>query len=211
MSKKFDEHILYKGPSMNPTLKSMDKLKVVPYNGKRIKTGDVIVFIPHDGHEKVTHRVVDINVTSNKIRTKGDNNNTIDPWILAPHHVLGKVVCAARSKGEIRIHNGTGGKIYALGVKIMRNVKTSLLLLLHPAYRWFSRKMTFMRVRIKQKIRILSFNRPSGMEYQALMDNRIIARRLPQMREWQIMRPFRLFVEDSFLSEKAGCNKIGEK
>ena len=70
--------IVYKGPSMNPTLKAPDILHVIPYNGGKIKCGDVIVF-EHpegDGKNRITHRV--ISVDSNGIRTHGDNNCNID-------------------------------------------------------------------------------------------------------------------------------------
>jgi len=51
------------GPSMLPTLRAGDALWVVPYDGARIRRGDVVVFCPPPaagaevGHP-VVHRVV---------------------------------------------------------------------------------------------------------------------------------------------------------
>jgi signal peptidase I len=52
--------IIYTGPSMNPTLRAGDGLQIEPYEGKKIRAGDVIVFVsPENGH-KVTHRVISV-------------------------------------------------------------------------------------------------------------------------------------------------------
>jgi len=65
---------------MNPTLKAPDLLQVVPYQGKEIHRGDVIVFRPPGSKGMVVHRV--ISVDAQGVRTRGDKNSELDLWIL---------------------------------------------------------------------------------------------------------------------------------
>ena len=50
-----NQHLLnYTGPSMNPILRTGDRLNISPYDGQKIRRGDVIVFIsPEDGSKVV--------------------------------------------------------------------------------------------------------------------------------------------------------------
>ena len=50
----------YIGPSMNPILKSGDRLRIIPYSGKEVGRGDVIAFLPSGGDSKIIHRVVSV-------------------------------------------------------------------------------------------------------------------------------------------------------
>jgi len=72
------KYVSYVGPSMNPLLMGGDGLHIVPYKGRPIRPGDVIVFIRPGGETKVVHRVV--SVDSRGIKTRGDNpSNHVDP------------------------------------------------------------------------------------------------------------------------------------
>ena len=57
-SNQFEFSMRLTGSSMNPTLKPHDILQVVPYIGRKIRGGDVIVFLPPGSNRKVTHRVL---------------------------------------------------------------------------------------------------------------------------------------------------------
>lgn len=86
----FQRYVIVSG-SMEPTIPvgSVVYDEVVPL--EEIEVGDVITFLPppeFDIHDPVTHRVVDISKVGGKdgtplqlvFRTKGDNNDDVDPW-----------------------------------------------------------------------------------------------------------------------------------
>ena len=69
--------------SMRPTFSPGDMIVVSPEPMRSLQVGDVITFmIPTAGHPVETHRVVSITGSSEDpiVQTRGDANNTIDPW-----------------------------------------------------------------------------------------------------------------------------------
>jgi signal peptidase len=194
------EFINFMGPSMKPTLKPGDGLKVIPYNGRKIRRGDVIVFLsPKDNH-KITHRVLSID--SQGIRTRGDNNNKIDPETISPDKVLGRVVYAERGNRRRRVFGGPVGHFFAVTIRALHQVDSGISSLLHPSYHWLSRAGVFGRwLHTRMKTRVVSFNRSQGRELQLVMGQFVIGRLLPGRTRWHIRRPFRLFVDESSLPE----------
>ena len=190
--------VVYTGPSMNPTLKSGDKLQVVPYDGQRIQRGDVIAFISPSGDNKVIHRV--ITVDSQGIRTRGDNCSQVDPWLLKHHHILGRVVCVQRGKKHLRLYRGSLGQLYALGVRGILTFNSKLSSLFRPLYYKLAQSGIFRRwVHPRIKMQVLAFNRPAGKELQLVLGSRVIGRLLHGEDKWKIRRPFRLFVDEKSL------------
>ena len=188
----------YTGPSMSPTLKAGDGLSVVPYGNRRIQIGDVVVFREPEGKNNIVHRVVA--VESQGVRTKGDNNINIDPWILLPDDIIGRVVSAQRKSKSLTIRGGVWGRIFAPLIWIIKQVNLSVSRILHPAYHMLAGSGIFIKFNsFLPKTRVLSFNRHEGREFQLLMGNRVIGRRLPGKDHWQIARPFRLFVDEASL------------
>ena len=188
----------YTGSSMNPTLKAGDGINVISYGNRKIFIGDVVVF-PHPGsNANVVHRVVAVD--SQGIRTRGDNNINMDPWVLLPDDIIGRVVSAKRNNRNVTIHGRTRGRIIASALRAIKHVNLSVSRILHPFYHWLLKSGIFIKYnRFFPKTRILSFNRPMGKEFQLLMGNRIIGRRHPGRDQWQIARPFRLFVDETSL------------
>ena len=190
----------YMGPSMNPTLKSGDGINVIPYGKKKIRIGDVIVFPSPTGDHNVIHRVV--SVDSQGIRTRGDNNSNIDPWTLSQDGIIGHVFLAQRGNRCLSIHGGLKGLLYSLGIRATRMIDSNISSLLHPAYHWLSRRGVFRPwLSTRKQVRVLSFNRPNGTEFQLQMGRRVIGRLLPGSSQWLIRRPFRLFVDEASLPE----------
>lgn len=185
---------------MNPTLKSGDGLEVVPYDGKKIRRGDVIVFFSPEGGQKITHRVVCVD--SYGIKTQGDNNNQVDPWIVSSDTIIGRVVYAQRGNKRRRVFGGPTGQLFAIvgkGKKVLDMLISSLLR--HP-YHWVVRVSIFRRLMHRMiKARTISFKRPEGIELQLLIGRRVIGRLLPGKKKWCIQRPFRLFLDESSLRE----------
>jgi hypothetical protein len=190
----------YAGPSMNPTLKGGDGLRVIPYGDKEICIGDVVVFAHPEGEYNVAHRVVSID--SQGIRTRGDNNTNIDPWVLRRDDIIGRVVSAQRRDGSVAIHGGTWGRILAPALWTKKQLDRTVSKIFYPAYHALA-KCGLIRqwLPLHRKTRILSFNKSQGKEFQLLFHNRVIGRRPPGKSQWHITRPFRLFIDESSLPQ----------
>jgi len=190
--------ISYLGPSMNPTLKAPDLLQVVPYQGKEIHRGDVIVFRPPGSKGMVVHRV--ISVDAQGVRTRGDHNTDLDPWVLSPDRIVGRVVGAQWGNWRRSISGGLRGRSYAFGVRIIRMIDSKISPLLHPIYHRLAQTGILRRwLPFGVDTRILCFNRSTGTELQLLLGRRVIGRLLPGRNEWVIRRPFRLLVNEASL------------
>ncbi len=194
--------INYIGPSMNPTLKPGDRLHIIPYDGQKIRRGDVVVIVPPGGDSKIIHRVVSIH--SQGIKTRGDNNNELDQWVLKPDQILGRVVSAQRGNRRRRIFGGPMGSLFALTVRFIHVVDSWVSFLLRPAYNELAELGIFTRLLPAQmRPRVISLNRAADKELQLLMGKRVIGRLLPGKTGWYIRRPYRLFVDEETLPENA--------
>jgi len=192
------EMITYIGYSMNPTLRVPDVLCVLPYVEKKIQVGDVIVFHPPDDKRTITHRIA--RVDSQGIRTRGDNSSSFDPWVLSPDNIVGCVVYVQRKNKRLPIYGGLRGRLYSLGIRAMRMLDLKVSSLLRPTYHRLARTGALRRgLLARMQTRILSFDRSTGTELQLLMGRRVIGRLLPGMNQWQIQRPFRLFINEASL------------
>ncbi len=189
----------YTGHSMNPLLKTGYLLKVIPYDGRKIRCGDVIVFLsPQENNLRIAHRVISIN--SQEIKTKGDNNRNVDFVSLTPEDIVGRAVYAQRGNRRLNLYGGLIGQLFAIAVRISRSLDFLASLFLRDPYHRLAQSGIFRRWRPAwMETRIFSFNRPSGTELQLLMGKRVIGRRRPAQTQWQIQRPFRLFVDVSAL------------
>jgi len=190
----------YTGPSMNPTLKVGDGLTVIPYEDEDIHIGDVVVFRSSKNDRYIVHRV--ISVDSRGIRTKGDNNNKVDSWILRPEDIVGRVISAKRKDKSIVIHGGTRGRLLAPMLWTIRRLKLLIYRILHPAYQLLA-CTNFPRGILSRLVstQILYFKRPNGVEMQLIMGRWVIGRYSPMGNHWVIRRPFRLFVDEKSLPQ----------
>ena len=188
----------YIGPSMNPLFKSGDRLKIISHDLEKIRVGDVVVFYSPEDESKVVHRVV--SVSSNGIKTRGDNCDQVDPWILRPDQILGRVVSAQRGKRRWRVFGGPLGHSLAVAIRAIRSIDSNLTSLLRPFYQRLARAGVFRRwLPACMKTRAISLSHPAGTELQLLMGRRVIGRWLPGKTRWHIRRPFRLFVDEASL------------
>jgi len=188
----------YNGTSMNPTLKPGDRLDTVPYDRQKIRPGDVIVFISPADESKVVHRVV--SVDSEGIRTRGDNCKRIDPWVLSPDKIIGRLIFVQRRNRRRRILGGGGGRVFVRGVRALMALDSGASFLLRPVYDQLARSgILRCWTPVWMEPRVISFNHSGGTELQLLMGRWVIGRRLPGMERWHIRRPFRLFVDEDSL------------
>jgi signal peptidase I len=192
--------LLYKGPSMNPVLKSPDILHVRPYGRSRIRCGDVVVFRALDGDCKVVHRVV--SVDGNEFRTKGDNNWHLDSWALKPEDVIGRVEWIDREGKRIRIYGGLIGRVQADALKAGRLLSSGVRFVLRPLYRRLSQSRVLKQwFAGRMATRIISLERAEGTELQLLLGRRVIGRRPAGRRYWHIRHPFLLVVDEESLPQ----------
>jgi len=199
--------INYLGPSMKPILKPGDRLQIIPYSAEKVRRGDVIVFIPPGGVTKVIHRVVSMD--SQGVRTRGDNSTHVDPWTLSPNDVLGRVVSVKRGKRRLRIIGGVMGQLFSLTYRAVQTIDSTLSYVLRPGYRRLATNGIFRSwLPDQMKPRVISFNRPAGTELQLLLGRCVIGRCLPGKNEWNIRRPFRLFVDEEALPENPGKGSV---
>ena len=189
----------YNGPSMTPTLMPGDQLRVVPYANRSIRVGDVVVFQAPEGKRHVTHRVVSLDARG--VRTRGDNNNNTDSWVLQTEEIKGRVDFALRGAKRVPIHGGRRGMMYASALRSIKRANLTISRILHPAYHRLSESGIFRRtIPHGTKPRVFCFMRPNGVEMQLLMGRWIIGRRRPA-EQWQGRRPFRLFVDEASLPD----------
>ena len=190
--------INYTGNSMFPTLKTGDTFRVVPYNDRDIRVGDVVMFNSPYGKTPIVHRVV--TVSQEGVKTKGDNKLAIDDFILQPNEIIGRVVSIQRGKKSVTIFGGFLGRIYASTLEAGKRIDNVLSTILRPAYRWLTQTGIFRKLFSRWiNTRVSCFKCGDGMEMQLHLGRRIIGRRFPGQDQWYIQRPFKLFIDESIL------------
>ena len=103
----FDAYVIV-SPSMVPTIKIDDAIVVKREEGEKLDVGDIITFSSIDPAYPgltVTHRIVgkEKSTTGKYLfRTKGDNNNVMDPSIVEEDNIYGKVILKIPKLGVIR-------------------------------------------------------------------------------------------------------------
>jgi len=201
------ETIDYIGRSMNPTLRPGVLLQVRAYHGQKIRRGDVVVFIPPGGDSKIVHRVTSVN--SYGIRTRGDNCDYEDDWVLRRENILGRVVSAQRGNRRFRVYGGPLGHSLAMAIRAGKNIESLLSSLLRPFYQRLARGGALRPwLPSRMRPRVISFNRGEGTELQLVMGRRVIGRWWEGKSGWNIRRPFRLFVDEASLPENPAKKSV---
>jgi signal peptidase len=186
------------GYSMNTILHEIDLLEIVPYRDRAIRAGDVVIFLHPEGSHCITHRVVSI--TPEGISTRGDNNYGVDPWLLQPADVAGQVVAAQRRQKRRKIAGGTAGQLLAHIIHTRRYLNRSVTRLLSPAYQLLVRHGTVRRLLPSRfKPSVIASRTGDRLYLRLLMGRRIVGTYNSNLRQWDINRPFRLFVDESSL------------
>jgi|WetSurMetagenome_2_1015567.scaffolds.fasta_scaffold41509_3 signal peptidase I len=196
------------GPSMRPTLMAGDLLSIFPYNGLAPRVGDVIVFQAPGEEKHITHRV--ISVTPQGIRTRGDNNNLVDPYLLKPENIIGRVTHAERGKRKKAVAGGYRGFLRAQVLYVLRVVRPHVRIALAYPYRLLYRSGVFQPILSRLvRVRVVSFQRPQGVELQLLWGRRIIGQLPAGAEQWVIKPPFKLVVREEELARWIRPSPIG--
>lgn len=82
-----------------------------------------------------------------------------------------------------------------------KNARLNDIFSASPSVSWMIRTGIFRRLLHRLKVtRVISFNRPEGIELKLFIGHRVIGWLLPGKKERHIRRPFRVFVDEGFLS-----------
>lgn len=107
----FRQYVVSTG-SMEPEYNIGDLIVIRETTKEEIKIGDVINYISETGIDTITHRVVDIIQKDGQTyyKTKGDNNNSVDPELVNYSQVKGILVFKISKLGTVitKMFTGTG-------------------------------------------------------------------------------------------------------
>ena len=188
----------YAGPSMNPTLREPEMMEVVPYDNRPLRVGDVAFFLPSGADQPVVHRI--IRVTPAGISTLGDNNTQKDTFLLQPKDIKGQVVVAWRGQKRRKIAGGLQGRLTSYWFRWLRVLNRGVSPLLHPLYQALSHwGLIAWLLPAPFRPRVVVFQTQGQDHFRLLLGQHIIGRYDDQKRQWQIQRPFRLFVDERVL------------
>ena len=184
----------YVGPSMNPTLREPEIMEIRPYDSRPLRVGDVAFFLPPEADQPVVHRVV--RVTPAGISTLGDNNTQKDTLLLQPTSIKGRVVAAWRGQKRRKIAGGYQGRLTSRWLRWRRVLDRGVSPLLHPLYQALSHRGLIARVLPAPfRPRVVVFHVRGREQFKLLLGQRLIGRYDDQRHQWQIQRPFQLFVD----------------
>jgi len=179
---------------MNPTLREPTLMEVIPYQDRTIRFGDVILFHAPERITPIVHRVT--KVTSEGIRTRGDNCSRVDEWLIQPEQVIGQVIASVRGSYYRPVAQGWRGYLRGKLLHAFLPIWKTITRLLHIPYhllahhslpqcvipaRWRPYRAVF-QVGEKQIFRIL-------------INGRVIGQYDGTRQQWQIDRPYRLLID----------------
>jgi len=189
----------YMGTSMYPTLKESDLLEVQPCGADEIQRGDVIAFRSDYCEETTIHRAIEVGEMG--IQTQGDRNDSVDPFWIQPHQVLGKVNALWRGQKNIRVLNGMLGLIWSYFIRVLREIDRAISPMIHPFYRSFSTNSKILGMLSSQfEPQIHRFKGNGRVYYKVILGNRVVGLYDNDLEIWRISRPFRVFVDETKLA-----------
>ena len=196
--KKASGAVFCRGESMRPLFRPGDRIVFVPCRVEDLRRGDVIIFTPPGGTERVVHRVV--SKGSAGVRTQGDANPCRDTGYLRQDDIVGRAVSLERGGRVIPVAGGHAGRLLAALIRVFRRSDHLASHVLSPCYRGLARSGLF-RALLPPSLRprVITFERDGAREMQLVLGRRIIGRRTAGDGAWTIRRPFRIFVDEQAL------------
>jgi hypothetical protein len=182
------------GRSMNPTLDETDLLEVVPAGDTPPVPGDVLLFRPAGWKEDVVHRAT--SVSAGGIRSRGDNCDERDPWILQAEDVSGRVVAAWRGRKRRSVAGGRRGLLTAALARVRRALRRAFFLPLRGFYLACSRgaPAAFL-LPPGFRPKVVHFRTGGRALERVLIGRRVVGLYDEKRGQWHIRRPWRLFVD----------------
>jgi len=180
---------------MNPTLREPEMMEIVSYGDRPLRVGDVVFFLPPQHDRPVVHRLS--GVTPAGMSARGDNNSQEDTFLLQPADIKGRVVAAWRGQKRRKIAGGLQGRLTSRWLRRRRVPSSAVSRLLHPLYLTLSRRGLIAKLLpAPLRPRAVVFEAQGRDQLRLLMGRRVIGRFDRQKHQWQIRRPFRLFVDE---------------
>ncbi len=196
----------YVGSSMNPTLREPEVIEIEPYGARPVRAGDVIFFLPPTADQPVVHRVV--RVTPEGLFTRGDNNVREDAWRLRHEHIQGRVVAARRGPRRRLIAGGRRGRLTSRVLRGGIGLCRGIYPLLRPLYQALSRRGWATRLLPAHlRPRVVVFHAKGRDQFQLLLGRRLIGQYDECRNQWQIQRPFHMFVDVNALPGQQHGNR----
>jgi hypothetical protein len=195
---------VHAGPSMKATLRELDVLEIVPYRNQEAKCGDVIFFVPPKGRQPVIHRIT--RITSRGVRTRGDNNDREDPWLLPHGSIGGKAVAAWRGRKRRGIRCGKKALLAICTMRRLRSLKSAMFHAIRPIYRTLARSGLLHRlVPARYRPRIVFYRSKDRDRVKLILGKRIVGYYDSHLHQWHITPPFRLLVNPASLACASGA------
>ena len=188
----------HRGTSMYPTLSQQDLLEIADYQNAKPAIGDVVFCLPPDHEDYYVHRI--IKAGPEGIHTRGDNNIGFDPWVLNEKDIYGRVIAAHQGSRRRKIGRGFLGRMTGMACFVKRKTNNLTTKLLRPVYRSFCTD-GFLNWLIPVRLtpQVATFHSDAHVTHRLLLGSRIIGSYDESLLQWQIRRPYRLFVDESSL------------
>lgn len=180
---------------MNPTLREPELMEIVPYEGRPLRIGDVVFFLPPKSDRPVVHRIVHVRPAG--ISTLGDNNTHEDPCLLRPGDIKGQVVAVWYGQKRREIAGGLRGRLRSRWIRLRCIPDRLSSRLFHPLYHELSRNGGIARLLPRHfRPHVVVFQVHGKAQFRLLLGKQVIGQYDDQKRHWHIQRPFRLFVNE---------------
>ncbi|MCK4726598.1 MAG: hypothetical protein KAT29_12375, partial [Anaerolineales bacterium] len=136
------------------------------------------------------------------IRTRGDNGSEDDPWLLQDTDIHGRVVTSWRGQNRRINHGGRLSLFKARSIYWVRSLDRSVTRLVRPIYHSLAR-FDFIRSHIPSRFkpRVIAFHTKERVHLLIMLGNREVGRYHARRKQWEIQRPFQLFVDEFALQE----------
>jgi signal peptidase I len=102
------------GYSMSPTFRPGDAIVVEKVATSDVKPGDLITFYDPANHLNIAHRVVRVR-QGPRFVTRGDGNLQVDPNLVRPEYIDGRVTMLAPRLGFLLVLGRAAGPLLLLG------------------------------------------------------------------------------------------------
>ena len=187
----------YSGPSMRPTLHERDFLEITPYREKSPGRGDVILFMASGLDRYVIHRVV--RITSNGVRTRGDNCAEIDLLSVQDKDIVGRITAAFSHQGKRKIYGGLPGRLIAGYCRLRRLFLPRLVFFIRPAAHALRKYVLSRPSFLIRRLRLISFHDKEQSCHRLMLGTRIVAVFDNSNHRWNIQTLYRPFINESLL------------
>jgi len=186
---------VYVGVSMNPILHEPEVIEVMPYCDRPLRVGDVVFFRVPGSDRFAIHRMT--RVTPTGIFTRGDNSSREDSFRLNPGDIKGRVVAVWRDGRKRRkIAGGWPGRLTCHRGRWSQALGRRVFPVISPIYQTLAHRQWFSWILPDSvRPRVVVFHAEGADHLQLMSGRRIVGQYDGRKHQWNIRRPFKLFVD----------------